>query len=448
LWESPSVQALRPFLNRRRFDWDWHWRVLRVALRAAGPLLTPQGHLVTLFSEPDEELLESVCLATSSAGYVLEGWGHSPEVGHRLVWRWDAKTADRQSQVAAHDVELLKRAIAAEAEEAAVNTLCERGEPTNWALLHASVYTALSRRGLLSRAAAIPEGGDSPRAFALATEAVRDALKAPNAPIAHLAGKEGVEEGPWWLVDTGQVAGPAVSQAELLTVSEAEPPAVSQAEPPVVSQVEPPLADRVGTQVWELLTQRPAWDPEELVEAVYARFLDHLTPDLALVLVCIDSYSTQGEETFRLRPEDDPLRRSAERRTVRDGLAELGRRLGFEVPRGDGWDVRWIAEGQEAYVFAVSTMVALGRHLLTTRPAGKEAQRCLVMPGGRAGLVSLKVQRDPRLARAVAADGWQFIKFRHLRRLLAEEALDRHALKTVLGLDPIAEQEAAQIPLF
>jgi hypothetical protein len=35
-----------------------------------------------------------------------------------------------------------------------------------------------------------------------------------------------------------------------------------------------------------------------------------------------------------------------------------------------------------------------------------------------------------------------------LRRLLAEGDLDRHALKTVLGLDPIVEQETAQIPLF
>jgi hypothetical protein len=70
------------------------------------------------------------------------------------------------------------------------------------------------------------------------------------------------------------------------------------------------------------------------------------------------------------------------------------------------------------------------------------------VPGGRAQLIALKLQRDPRLARAVEADKWQFIKFRHLRRLIAKEELDRHALKTVLGLDPIAEQEAVQIPLF
>jgi hypothetical protein len=187
---------------------------------------------------------------------------------------------------------------------------------------------------------------------------------------------------------------------------------------------------------------------EELVNAIYAHFSGSLTPDLALVLVCIDSYSVQEADRLRLRPEDDSLRRAAELTMLRDDLVELGTRLGFEVSRRGGWDVRWLEEGQEAYVFDVSAMVALERHLLVRRTVDEGAQRCLVVPGGRAALVSFKLQRDPRLARAVHVDGWQFIKFRHLRHLVAKDDLDSHALKTVLGLDPIVEQEAVQIPLF
>ncbi|HIE38738.1 MAG TPA: hypothetical protein EYP77_06680, partial [Anaerolineae bacterium] len=48
LWNSPLAHAMRPFLRRRRFDWEWHQRALRAALTAAAPLLTPGGHLVTL----------------------------------------------------------------------------------------------------------------------------------------------------------------------------------------------------------------------------------------------------------------------------------------------------------------------------------------------------------------------------------------------------------------
>jgi len=418
LWDSPAARALRPFLRRRRFDWDWHWRVLRRALRAAGPLLASGGRLITLFSTDDESLLESVCLAASGAGYDLDGWGYSPAVGYRLVWRWKRiaddrlRIADGESQVEAADVEALEREVAGVAEEEAVTALRERGEPAAWAMLHASACAGLIGRGLLARAAAIPEGGKP--ALSCVAGALRRGLDA--APIAQVEVPEG-EEALWWL------EGPAPS-------------------------LESTLADQVEALVWASLAERPAWKPRELTEAVYARFTDRRTPDPALVRVCIDSYSVREGERLCLRPEDEPVQRAAERQALHANLAELGERLGFGVRRGNGWDVRWLEEGRETYAFAISITAALAPHLLAGRAIAAGAQRCLLLPGGRAQLVNLKLQRDPRLARTVAAEGWQFIKFRHLRRLLAEEELDRHALKTVLGLDPIAEQEAAQIPLF
>jgi len=68
LWDAPAARALRPLLRRRRFDWHWHWQALRTALRNAGPLLTPEGHLVTFFFEPEPMLLASVCQACCRAG--------------------------------------------------------------------------------------------------------------------------------------------------------------------------------------------------------------------------------------------------------------------------------------------------------------------------------------------------------------------------------------------
>ncbi len=394
--------------------------MLRAALDAAGPLLTADGHLIALFLGPDDALLESVCLAASGAGYALEGWGWAPEVGYRLAWCWQPGMGDREPQVAEADIDTLGRDLMAATEEVVVTVLRERGEPTAWPLLHAGAYAGLAERGLLARTAEVPEGG--PPALTFAADVVRRGFEA--ARVIQFANQAGVQEALWWLADPGR-------------------------------PVEPPLADRVEDLVWALLAQQP-WDPEALVEAVYARFPGSLTPDLKLVQVCVDSYSVQEGETLRLRPEDDPQRRAAELKTLRGELAELGKRLGFKVRRRGGWDVRWLEEGREAYVFAISATAALGPRLLTF-PAGGEAEdgvadegarRCLVVPGGRAQLVGLKLQRDPRLARAVEAGGFQFIKFRHLRRLVAEEELDRHALKTVLGLDPLVEQEAAQIPLF
>ena len=405
LWDSPAARSLRPFLRRRRFDWDWHWHVLRAALKATGPLLTSTGHLITLFSSPDDELLESVCLAASSAGYTLEGWGYSAEIGHRLIWRWEEQETGGRGQ------EALEGEAAVVAEESVISALRKRGEPTARATLHTGAYAELAGRGLLARLAALPKS--VPSARSLAADAVQSALDSIS--LVQVAGQEG-ETTLWWLAEPGHVA--------------------------------PPLADRVDDLVWELLTQQSTWKQEELVNAVYARFSGHLTPDLELVLTCIDSYSVRAGETLRLRSEDDPLRRAAELGMLRNDLVGLGKRMGFEVKQQGSWDVRWLAEEREMYVFAISHSTALSQHLLAKRTADEGAERCLVVPGGRAQLIGLKLRRDPRLAHAVVAESWQFVKFRHLRRLVAEEELDRHALKTVLGLDPIAEQEAAQIPLF
>ncbi len=405
LWDSPAARSLRPFLRRRRFDWEWHWRALQAALQAAGPLLAPQGRLVTLFSSPDDALLESVYLATSSAGYTLEGWGHSPEIGHRTVCSWETREIGSERQEAGGKRQVEQELMIA-TENAVTSALRERGEPTGWSLLHASACAGLARSGALVSAAAIPK--EEVPVLPFTADAAHRAIQ--SAPLAQVADQV------WWLAHPGQV--------------------------------EPPLADRVDELVWKLLVQRPTWRLEELINAVYAHFTGPLTPDLKLVLAGIDSYSTPENETLRLRPEDDPLRRAAELKTLKSNLAALGERLEFEVQQHLGWDVCWLEKEREVYVFAISTQAALACHLLARRAASEGAQRCLVVPGGRAGLIGLKLQRDPRLARAVEADGWQFVKFRHLRRLLAEEELDRHALKTVLGLDPIAEQEAAQIPLF
>ena len=413
LWELPAARAMRPFLRRRRFDWEWHWRVLRRALEAAGPLLASDGYLVTLFSDPDDALLESVCLAASGAGYTLEGWGYSPEVGYRLVWRWEPQEARRKRQDATTDMKVLEHKLATVTGEAAVSTLRERGEPTGWAMLHAGVYAGLTREGALTVIAALPDDGPPPLGFTAHT--TRQAIE--KAPLVQVETAAPGDEPLWWLAD------PCGAQE--------------------------PLADRVETTVLELLRRRTTWDEEELVNAIYACFPGSLTPDLALVQVCIDSYSVQEDRIRRLRPEDDPQRRAAELKALRGDLVKLGKRLGFRVRRrGNGWDVRWLEEGREAYVFAVLATALLRPHLLVERTADEGAQRCLVLPGGRAQLVGLKLQRDPRLTSAVEAGGWQFIKFRHLRRLVAKEELDRHALKTVLGLDPIVEQEVAQIPLF
>ncbi len=406
LWKSPEAHAMRPFLRRRRFDWEWHWGALGEALTVVGSRLTAEGALVTLFSDSAGALLESVCLAACSAGYELQNWGYAPEVGHRLVWHWRGIHPEPSLST-----ETLKQELSARARRATVRTLLDRGEPTTNGLLRTGAYASLVESGLLSSVAAL-EQDQSPMGFA--AEAIDNSFG--RASMTKLGQAEQSNEALWWLTDKGETRDT--------------------------------LADRVEEAVRSLLAERPTWNQDDLTNALYGQFPRQLTPELTLVRVCVESYGTCDDEDVRLRQEDEQQRRGREVDQIREDLVAMGEGIGYVACTGDIWDVRWLEEGREAYVFSISPTAALARHLLDERLPTTEGQRCLVVPGSRARLIDLKLKRDPRLTSAVEADAWQFIKFRHLRRLKAKKDLDQYDLRTVLGLDPIVEHEGAQIPLF
>ena len=69
----------------------------------------------------------------------------------------------------------------------------------------------------------------------------------------------------------------------------------------------------------------------------------------------------------------------------------------------------------------------------------------IILPGSRARLLSYKLRRDPRLAKS--AQGWHFLKFRHLRELAAQEGLSADAWLSAIAEDPLTD-EATQMQLF
>lgn len=408
LWDSPAAHAMRPFLRRRRFDWEWHRRALQGGLAAAAEVLRPDGHLVTLFADPEPALLESVCVAASAAGYEIVGWGAEETAGIHLVWRRSGRSiAPADPKAVAEEMIPMARALAEEC-------LRGRSEPTPRTTLHAAVLAGLARQSHLARVAtpvARPEtpGEEGPEPpLALTTRAVQAALA--ELPLK----EEGPQRRVWFA---------------------REPTASGE-----------PLADRVERSVLEAFRSEPTWSDGELMRRVYRAFAGPLTPDLGLVRACIESYGRWRDGGWRLREEDDPQCRAGEVKTLTGSLRQLGRRLGFEVSKGRGWDVRWREGGRDVYLFVVTTTAMLGCHLLSGPTVPEGACPCLVFPGGRAELLAYKLRRDARLSRVAAEEGWQFIKFRHLRRLIAE-GLDRRLFEAVLGLDPIVEQEGVQIPL-
>jgi hypothetical protein len=126
-------------------------------------------------------------------------------------------------------------------------------------------------------------------------------------------------------------------------------------------------------------------------------------------------------------------------------LLALGRHLGYRAGSHPPFDVGWFRGDQVRAVLVVRWQAALSE-TLALDPHGSRPY--LVIPGGRATLVSYKLAHHPLWQQAVDRAGWQFIKYRHVRQLAAQRDVDEYALQTIVGLDPIVEREGAQIPLF
>ncbi len=415
LWESPASQALRPLLGRRRLEWDRHQEAFQAALSAAGPLLAPDGHLVILFAEPDENLVASACQAASAAGYDLVGWGASTEVGCRLVWRWvrrgnccgrspEAEVSPGTGTNPAPTADYVEATLAVASNGADPNavaetvrkTLSARAEPTPRFLLTAAVHTDLARRRW-----------NGP--FGEIAQAVRQGWESLEL--------EALEADLFWLPDLDE------------------------------SRLDPPLADRVEETVQSLLTEGSPKATDDLLLAVYRALDGPLTPEPSLVLLCMRSYGIEDGGVWRLREEDDPTRRAEELDALRQDLEELGRRMHYRPARGRGWDLRWRERGRDVYLFRISATATLGDIISGKLSIPHGGHPCWVLPGGRAELLAEKLRRDPRLARTVWGAGWQFVKFRHLRRLIAE-GVDRRTFAVMLGLDPATGPRGVQIPLI
>ncbi|MGC9521254.1 MAG: hypothetical protein ACP5HG_05155 [Anaerolineae bacterium] len=388
LWGDSVPAALRGFLKRRRLDWEWYQRSLATAFRQLRPLLQEDATALTLIYDQPLPALRAVVESATQAGWHTDRWIACPPLGYRLLLR-PTSDAERTARAGRPDRE--EGRDVPNPVIVATHILQQRGEPMH--------------HDQIKAAAIMQHGGKLPTDFLAA------------------ALEESAEERPR-LVDLPNgfvwLASPA--------------------------RAESPLADRVEEATLRLLLEQDRWRPEGLVGRIYALFNGVVSPEPELVAACIDAYTTQyADGSLQLRPEDLPRHRRGESQQIRGDVTELGRSLGYNVSRRLNGDIAWRQGGRVPYLFRVTTTAVLGPHLLSPPPSC-DGKRCLIVPGGRAALTALKLRRDPRLAESVESHRWTFVKYRHLRRML-EKVTQRSDIEVYLGLDPIVEQETAQIPL-
>jgi len=204
-----------------------------------------------------------------------------------------------------------------------------------------------------------------------------------------------------------------------------------------------PLADRVERAVVTFLSKNPPTRLLEIERAIYPEFPGLLTPSKALVGAVLDSYGTLEGGLWRLREEDQPARRRAELESMAKLVMSIGERLGYTVKTPNDKTCLWMENGQTVRVFYLLASAVTGQILVENQ---YPLEKCLlVIPGGRAGLLAYKQQRDAKLRQRLS--DWRIIKFRLLRALEHIPVLNRLTFDEQLISDPV-EQAKGQLMMF
>ncbi len=182
----------------------------------------------------------------------------------------------------------------------------------------------------------------------------------------------------------------------------------------------------------------------DLETALNAELPGLLTPSLGLLRAVLASYAVETDGRWSLRPEDSPSTRRADLETAEQVLTALAPRLGFAIQMQKGTQrlILWQDSGETVYAFYLLASAIAGQ-ILRQNPYPPE-RSLLVLPGGRAGLLAYKLERDPSLR--CAAERWRIVKFRALRRLAEMTGLTRERFEKELSGDPIEPPE--QMKLF
>jgi hypothetical protein len=401
---AEAASPLRSLLRQRTPDPAWYARVMAASMATLADLLRDDGRLVLVLTGQRRVVVEALALAAAQARLGVTS----------LVQRggdYRLELAVSYSPPAVPSRGALEAQIRQSAVAAATETIRARGEPTPWPNLHAAIYQHLAEVGLLERT--LDPGVADPSPLDLVAEQVGVAMEDPAFSLVRA-----VETGEelWWLAEPDKLA--------------------------------VPLCDRVESAAYQVLQDALAMTESEFAGRVHARFPGRLTPDAGLVAACLRAYGSQPTpEYWQLRQEDLPRARRAEQEAIIKSLLALGRRLGYRTDVQAPFDAAWFEGQQVRAVFAVRWQ-AMVREILTMSVPMEGARPYLVIPGGRAALVSYKLAHNPLWQQTVDEHGWWFIKYRHVRQLVDRPEVDEYALRTVVGLDPIVERETAQLPLF
>ena len=394
LWGREAAAPFKSALHRLRYDWNWHAAALYAALKNLSDRITLNAPLFAIIPEPETAFLSAALLAAAESGFDLAGQAvrtrHDPA---EVLWQRRAFSLAEKAP-AKIDNEAVRQVM--------LSTLKERGEPVPVLHLHAAGLAAMAEDHTLRWRT---------EALAQINAPIQTALAGPG--FIHHGESKNPETGLWGLEDW---------------------------DPSTES-----LPDRVEVSIVHFLSKNPgSANLRELETAVNAELPGLMTPSLGLLRAVLGSYAVETDGRLVLRQEDQPSARRADLESAAEILADLGTRLGFTLERQESPHrlIHWKDAGETVYAFYLLASAIAGQ-IMRQNPYAPGLS-VLVLPGGRAGLLAYKLERDPDLKSL--AEPWRMVKFRALRRLSGMTDLNRERFEEELAGDPIEAPE--QMKLF
>lgn len=395
-WGREAAEPFKVVLRRRRYDWGWQASALHAALHHTFGLLPLGAPFFGLLAEAEPGFLAATLIAASSAGFDQQG------IAMRTVYDPIQLTWARG--------ESLRREKQAISLEETHDALCEhlraRGEPA----AYFSLYVAGLARQALGKGLMHPEQ-DFDEGVRDTQSTIQRAFQSSQRLQRLDSGDRNLEVGLWDLREEEQ-------RAE-------------------------PLADRVERAVVRFLQKHSACTLLELERELYPQFPARMAPSKALVNAVLSSYAIQDAGGWRLRDEDRPSVRRADLRRMAALIREVGARLNYETESFGHTSFVWLDHGRPARAFYLLASTLIGK--LFAENYGPMENCMLLIPGGRAGLLAYKQNRDPRLRQRLT--GWRIIKFRLLRALAQIPVLNRDTFEEQIISDPV-EQTQGQMMMF
>lgn len=400
LWGRRAVNPFKSALRRRRYDWSWYTNALFVAFNTLTTLISPDTPFLGLIGESEPSFLASILIATTLAGFDLQGVALRVEKNQAQI-HWKRGKIFQKTTTGMEKPPGLEEPIA----RIAAAHLRERGEPATYPSLHAAILSEISTPSLLP-----PFSIQTPAQTYIQTQGHIEKVLMGHPQLLRYGGSEkSPEVGLWWLK-----------------------------EPLAPTETLEPLSDRIERGILNYLRSYLSCSISELDAWLCKQLPGLLTPDADLISACLNSYGEPDpskSEVWHLRKEDFKQMRQEDVLQTIELLRQIGRRLGY-IPNGDNPLIWMDATSSPVYTFFITSTAIIGSIVLAHRD--HPPQPTIVIPGSRADLIFYKIHHNPYLKEQLMK-GWHFLKFRHVRRLADAPLLTPENFNEQVSLDPLTD---------